>query len=114
MSWPVVAALCRGKLRLQYGAGLRLSEMLRLRVKDPSSLSYAETSVDVERGTITVRGGKGDKDRMTVLPQSLREEVARPIDVARELWSGDREAGLDGGVSPACLGAEIPPGGEEF
>ena len=38
--------------RLQYGAGLRLSELVRLRIKD----------VDLERGTITVRQGKGDKD----------------------------------------------------
>jgi site-specific recombinase XerD len=53
--------------RLQYGAGLRLSELVRLRIKD----------VDGERGTVTVRCGKGDKDRVTVLPHSLREEVAR-------------------------------------
>ena len=38
--------------RLQYGAGLRLSELVRLRVQD----------VDVGRGTVTVRQGKGDKD----------------------------------------------------
>ena len=38
--------------RLQYGAGLRLSELVRLRIKD----------VDLERGTITVRLGKGNKD----------------------------------------------------
>ena len=44
--------------RLQYGAGLRLSELVRLRIKD----------VDLERGTVTVRRGKGDKDRMTLLP----------------------------------------------
>ena len=43
--------------RLQYGAGLRLSELVRLRIKD----------VDVERGTVTVRCGKGDKDRFPQL-----------------------------------------------
>jgi integrase len=58
--------------RLQYGAGLRLSELMRLRVKD----------VDLERGTVTVRLGKGDKDYprfqrrsakcMTAPPQSWR------------------------------------------
>ena len=41
--------------RLQYGAGLRRSELVRLRVKD----------VDLERGILTVRQGKGDKDRVT-------------------------------------------------
>ena len=49
-------------VRLLYGAGLRLMELLRLRVKD----------VDLERGQIVVRGGKGDKDRTTMLPESLR------------------------------------------
>ena len=49
--------------RLQYGAGLRLSELVRLRIQD----------VDVGRGTLTVRQGKGDKDRVTVLPKSLLE-----------------------------------------
>ncbi len=53
--------------RLQYGAGLRLSELVRLRVQD----------VDVERGTVTVRLGKGDKDRVTVLPKSMKDEIAR-------------------------------------
>ena len=52
--------------RLQYGAGLRLSELVRLRIKD----------VDLERGTLTVRMGKGDKDRMTVLPKSLCHSFA--------------------------------------
>ena len=58
--------------RLQYGAGLRLSELVRLRIQD----------MDVERGTVTVRQGKGDKDYprfqrrsagcMTAPPQSWR------------------------------------------
>lgn len=52
--------------RLQYGTGLRISELLRLRVKD----------LDFERGQLSVRGGKGDKDRVTVLPESL-EHVLR-------------------------------------
>jgi site-specific recombinase XerD len=66
--------------RLQYGAGLRLTELLRLRIKD----------MDLGRGTLTVRCGKGDKDRVTVLPQRLREELARQVERAREVWRGDR------------------------
>ena len=50
--------------------------------------------MDVVRGT--VRAGKGDKDRVTVLPKSLREEVAKQIENARGLWQNDREAGLAG------------------
>jgi len=64
-----------GKYRLMvsllYGAGLRQSELLGLRVKD----------LDFELNTLTVRSGKGDKDRTTLLPQSLREELLQQIDV---------------------------------
>ncbi len=83
--------------RLQYGAGLRRSELVRLRIKD----------VDLERGTLTVRKGKGDKDRVTVLPQSLREEVARQIEAAQAVWHGDREAGLAGVHIAGALGRKF-------
>jgi integrase len=63
---------------------------VRLRVQD----------VDVGRGTVTERQGKGDKDRVTVLPKSLREEVAKQIARAREVWQGDRAAGLAGAWLP--------------
>lgn len=79
--------------RLQYGAGLRLSELVRLRIQD----------IDVERCTITVRRGKGDKDRCTVLPKSLSEEVAAQIEKARELWQKDQQAGLAGVHMPRAL-----------
>jgi integron integrase len=72
--------------RLQYGAGLRLSELVRLRIQD----------VDLARGTLTVRMGKGNKDRVTVLPKILKEPLARQIELARALWQRDREAGLAG------------------
>jgi integron integrase len=90
--------------RLQYGAGLRLSELVRLRVKD----------VDVGRGTLTVRCGKGDKDRVTVLPKSLREEVAKQIESARELWKKDREAGLAGVYIPGALARKFRQAAETF
>ena len=60
----------------QYGAGLRRSELVRLRIKD----------VDLERGTLTVRQGKGDQDRMTVLPKSLLAAVAAQVEAARKVW----------------------------
>jgi integrase len=90
--------------RLQYGAGLRLSELVRLRVQD----------VDLERGTVTVRQGKGDKDRVTVLPRSLGEKVAEQIERARELWRGDREAGLAGVWLPGALERKFRRAGEDF
>jgi site-specific recombinase XerD len=90
--------------RLQYGAGLRLSELVRLRVQD----------VDVGRGTLTVRQGKGDKDRVTVLPRSLRDELTTQIERARELWRRDREAGLAGVHLPGALARKFRRAAEHF
>ena len=90
--------------RLQYGAGLRLSELVRLRIKD----------VDLERGTLTVRMGKGDKDRMTVLPKSLREQIAEQIEKAREVWRQDRDAGLAGVYLPGALARKYRRAAESF
>jgi site-specific recombinase XerD len=90
--------------RLQYGAGLRLSELVRLRIKD----------VDVERATVTVRCGKGDKDRITVLPRSLRGEVAKQVERAREVWRGDREAGRAGVWLPEALARKFRRTAETF
>jgi len=90
--------------RIQYGAGLRLSELVRLRVQD----------VDVERGTVTVRGGKGDKDRMTVLPKRLRDEVVEQIEKARGLWQKDRAAGLAGVHLPRALARKFRNAAEKF
>jgi site-specific recombinase XerD len=52
-------------VELLYGCGLRLQECLNLRVKD----------IDFELNTVTVREGKGDKDRTTILPNSLKERL---------------------------------------
>jgi integron integrase len=90
--------------RLQYGAGLRVSELVRLRVQD----------VDLVRGTVTVRGGKGDKDRMTVLPKSLRDDLAAQIGKARELWERDREAGQAGVYLPGALARKFRRAAETF
>ncbi len=78
--------------------------MVRLRVQD----------VDVGRGTLTVRLGKGDKDRVTVLPKSLREEVARQIERAREVWRSDVEAGRAGVYLPGALARKFRRAAETF
>lgn len=90
--------------RLQYGAGLRLSELVRLRIQD----------VDLDRGMLTVRQGKGDKDRVTVLPKSLQNEIAKQIERAREIWQGDREAGLAGVYMPGALARKFRRAAETF
>lgn len=70
--------------RLMYGAGLRLMECCRLRVKD----------VDLVRLQITVREGKGDKDRMVMLPRSLQTPLAEQIRRRAELHERDLRRGL--------------------
>lgn len=87
--------------RLLYGTGLRLLEALRLRIQD----------VDFGRGLITVRGGKGDKDRITMLPQSLKEGMLRQVDLAREVWELDRRDGLAGVWLPNALDRKYPSAG---
>ena len=72
--------------QLQYGAGLRLKELVSLRIKD----------IDMERETVTVRGGKGDVDRVTVLPSTLKEPLRQQMEAARLLYDEDRAANRPG------------------
>ena len=88
----------------QYGAGLRLSELVRLRVKD----------IDLQRATLTVRQGKGDKDRVTVLAKSLRDEVAEQLGNARALWQRDRESEWAGTYLPPAMARKHRRAAKEF
>jgi integron integrase len=90
--------------RMQYGAGLRLSEMMRLRVQD----------VDLERGTVTVRQGKGGKDRMSVLPKSMVKEIAGQMEYCRALWEQDRREGRPGVYIPGALARKFRRAAETF
>ena len=90
--------------RMQYGAGLRLSEIVNLRIKD----------IDLERGTVTVRQGKGGKDRMTVLPKSLVHAIAEQIEYARSLWEGDVACGQAGVYLPGALARKFRRAAESF
>ncbi|NNF08494.1 MAG: integron integrase [Candidatus Eisenbacteria bacterium] len=67
-----------------YGGGLRVMECCRLRVKD----------VDLELGQITIRQGKGGKDRITVLPQSVMPHLRRQLEYVRQVWQGDFRDGV--------------------
>ena len=87
-------------LRLMYGTGLRLMELVRLRVKD----------VDFGRRQIMVRDGKGGEDRVTVLPDSLRAELQAHLEKLRlehlrELASGGGETSLPSAVENKYPGA---------
>ncbi len=89
---------------LLYGTGMRLMEGMRLRVKD----------VDFTRFEITVREGKGNKDRRTVLPRGLVEPLEREIERARVLHAQDRAAGFGVARLPHALGRKYPNAGTEF
>jgi integron integrase len=85
-------------LRLMYGTGARLSEALRLRVKD----------IDFDLRTITIRGGKGDKDRITVLPVSLVPALHRQLADRRRLHSIDQACGKVDVEMPHALDRKYP------
>jgi integron integrase len=89
---------------LLYGAGLRLMECLRLRVKE----------VDLDRGVILVRDGKGGKDRTVMLPESMRAGLAEHVERLRGRWQQDVEEGLEGVWLPGALEVKYPNAGKEW
>jgi len=89
---------------VMYGAGLRVLECVRLRIKD----------VDFGNRTIVVRGGKGDKDRRTPLPKMSRTALEAQIALARERWEKDRALGVEGVFLPEALSVKYPHAAEEW
>ncbi|MCX7557612.1 integron integrase [Xanthomonadaceae bacterium JHOS43] len=89
---------------LLYGAGLRLMECLRLRVKD----------VDFGRREITVRQGKGGKDRRTMLPAMAVEALQDQLREARRMHERDLSAGLGEVWLPDALARKFPNAGREW
>jgi len=90
--------------RVAVGGGLRLMELLRLRVKD----------VDLEQGIITVRAGKGDKDRFVPLAQVTVEPLRAHLQGVRQIFEGDRRRQLAGVWLPEGLERKYPRAGEEW
>ena len=90
--------------RVIYGGGLRLGEGLCLRVKD----------VDFARNCLTVKSGKGDKDRETVLPALAAEELRAQLEQVRPLFEGDRRRGLAGVCLPEALERKYPNAGKQW
>ncbi len=79
--------------KLLYGAGLRLMECVRWRVKD----------VDFERGELMVRDGKGNKDRITMLPQSMAEPLKSHLEKVRAIHEKDLAEGFGEVYLPFAL-----------
>jgi len=91
-------------VRLLYGSGLRLMECARLRVKD----------VDFGQMQIVVRDGKGDKDRVTMLPRSLVEPLQAHLERVKALHESDIEAGYGEVYLPQALDRKYPRAGREW
>lgn len=89
---------------LLYGAGLRQNELLNLRVKD----------LDFGLGTLTVRSGKGDRDRTTLLPQSLHGQLADQVSAVATLHRRDLEDGFGEVYMPYALARKYPSAGTEL
>ncbi len=89
---------------LLYGSGLRLMEALRLRVQD----------LGFERREITVRSGKGDKDRLTLLPERLITPLHSHLEEVRELHAEDLAAGWGKVVLPHALARKYPNADREW
>jgi integrase len=85
-------------IRLLYGSGLRVMEALRLRVKD----------VDFARGRIVVREGKGNRDRVTLLPDRLTAELEQHLKRVKLLHEEDLSAGYGRVMLPHALAQKYP------
>ncbi len=83
---------------LLYGSGLRLMECLRLRVKD----------IDFTYGQITVRDGKGEKDRVTTLAARLKQPLMRHLQKVKLLHDEDLDAGYGEVFLPYALARKYP------
>lgn len=89
---------------LLYGAGLRLMECCQLRVKD----------LDFARQQLVVRQGKGDKDRITLLPRSLHADLQRQLDEAHALHQADIARGAGWVELPPALERKLRGAGREW
>lgn len=89
---------------LIYGGGLRLQECLSLRIKD----------LDFSRNCLTIRGGKGDKDRQTVLPDKICNSLRRHLGEVREIFDKDRRERVAGVVLPGALERKFPGASTEW
>lgn len=89
---------------LLYGAGLRIMECVRLRVKD----------VDISRREILIRDGKGFKDRVTMLPATVVAPLKAHLERVRELHQQDLAAGFGEALLPYALDRKYPNAGRDW
>jgi integron integrase len=89
---------------LLYGSGMRLMECLCLRVKD----------IDLDYNQIVVRDGKGEKDRITLLPASLKPSLARHLQKIKLLHEEDKEVGFGEVYLPYALERKYPQAARQW
>lgn len=89
---------------LMYGTGLRLMECCQLRVKD----------IDFGQNEVVVRGGKGDKDRHTMLPAALVSPLGAHLETVRRLHEEDLRRGLGSVALPGALERKYPAAPKEW
>jgi integron integrase len=89
---------------LLYGSGLRLLECLRLRIKE----------IDFEKREILVRGGKRNKDRVTVLPETARDPLRLHIEGVRQQYEADLAQDFGGTTLPDGIARKYPTAGREW
>jgi integron integrase len=89
---------------LLYGTGMRLSEGLRLRIKD----------LDFNLNIITVKDGKGEKDRVTILPETITEDLKKQVEKVMNLYRLDQNSKKIEVPLPYALRRKYPNAGKEF
>jgi integron integrase len=90
--------------KILYGSGLRLMECMRLRVRD----------IDFEHYQIIVRGGKGDDDRFTILPDSVAADLKHILLDVKALHQKDLQDGYGEAALPNALGVKYKNAGKEW
>ncbi|MBL9113728.1 MAG: integron integrase [Verrucomicrobiaceae bacterium] len=90
--------------QLLYGCGLRIAEVMRLRVKD----------VDLSGGKLEVRAGKGDKDRVATLPRSMTERLRVHLENVRAVYEADVLNQRSGVKLPGALAVKSPKAAESW
>ena len=89
---------------LLYGAGLRLIECLRLRIQD----------IDFQQNCINVRDGKGNKDRITMLPESIKENLVKHLKKVKGIHDNDIKRGYGRVMMPDALARKYPNANKEW
>jgi integron integrase len=90
--------------KLLYGCGLRLMECVRLRVHD----------LDFERNRVYVRAAKGDKDRVTIFPKIIQDEMRQHLEKIKLLHDEDLARGQGEVYMPGALSKKYPAAAKEF